>query len=195
MPQTIQCRDGSVWIDERLTVEEWVAQQYGEDVIVLGLALSEESLIATISYPESIFPNENVRVKFVPVPDDVLFKLTQAGGDFVKTYFADREKSANRVFVFTMDGKNKSTVELDLSPSKKIMNHSPTGFEWAYAGSGPAQLALAILFDVTGDAEIAQRHHQDFKNRFIANLKVDKWTIHEDDVKQWLKNAEEGVLL
>jgi len=26
-----------------------------------------------------------------------------------------------------------------------LYNHSPTGFEWGYGGSGPAQLALAIL--------------------------------------------------
>jgi hypothetical protein len=28
-----------------------------------------------------------------------------------------------------------------------LVNHSPTGFSWGYAGSGPAQLALAILAD------------------------------------------------
>src|SRR5467141_965015 len=26
-------------------------------------------------------------------------------------------------------------------------NHSPTGFAWGYGGSGPAQLALALLID------------------------------------------------
>lgn len=31
-----------------------------------------------------------------------------------------------------------------------IYNHSPTGFEWGYSGSGPAQLALAILADHFG---------------------------------------------
>lgn len=28
-----------------------------------------------------------------------------------------------------------------------LYDHSPTGFEWGYSGSGPAQLALAILAD------------------------------------------------
>lgn len=28
-----------------------------------------------------------------------------------------------------------------------VRNHSPTGFSWGYNGSGPAQLALAILCD------------------------------------------------
>lgn len=32
-----------------------------------------------------------------------------------------------------------------------LRNHSPTGAEWGYGGSGPAQLALAILSDALGD--------------------------------------------
>ena len=37
-----------------------------------------------------------------------------------------------------------------LSPlkSQSIVNHSPDGFNWGYLGSGPAQLALAILLEV-----------------------------------------------
>ena len=40
---------------------------------------------------------------------------------------------------------------LDPKPSQKIWNHSPTGFEWGYGGSGPAQLALALLLDYVCD--------------------------------------------
>ena len=36
-----------------------------------------------------------------------------------------------------------------------LHNHSPDGFEWGYCGSGPAQLALAILADHLGDDEQA----------------------------------------
>ena len=36
---------------------------------------------------------------------------------------------------------------LDPFPSQAVRNHSPTGFAWGYGGSGPAQLALAILID------------------------------------------------
>jgi hypothetical protein len=41
------------------------------------------------------------------------------------------------------------------------VNHSPTGFEWGYGGSGPSQLAFAILADFTGDTETALQHYQD----------------------------------
>jgi hypothetical protein len=37
-----------------------------------------------------------------------------------------------------------------LPPRNDIVNHSPDGFEWGYGGSGPAQLAFAILADYLG---------------------------------------------
>lgn len=50
-----------------------------------------------------------------------------------------------------------------------LWNHSPTGFEFGYGGSGPAQLALAILADCCGD-ELALVFHQAFKWAVIARL-------------------------
>lgn len=195
MPQTIKCRDGSVWIDERLTVEEWLAKEHGSDVKLEGLALSGESLIATISYPESIFPHQNVKVKFVSVPDDVLFRLPQVQQkEFMKIYYADRESGSNHVFVKKTDGKFEEVHEFDPAPSLALVNHSPTGFEWGYCGSGPAQLAFALLLDVFGP-EIAERHYQDFKLRFVANLPTGKWEVKEEDVRHWIANAEAGQLL
>ena len=35
---------------------------------------------------------------------------------------------------------------LRLLPSVEIVNHSST-FNWSYGGSGPAQLALALVYD------------------------------------------------
>src|SRR5262245_22144387 len=40
-------------------------------------------------------------------------------------------------------GRQRSPLPLCL----ELRNHSPTGFEWGYGGSGPAQLALALLVD------------------------------------------------
>jgi hypothetical protein len=50
-----------------------------------------------------------------------------------------------------------------------LWNHSPTGFEFGYGGSGPAQLALAILADCCGD-DLAVTHHQAFKWAVIARI-------------------------
>ncbi|MGH6693352.1 MAG: DUF6166 domain-containing protein [Gammaproteobacteria bacterium] len=69
-------------------------------------------------------------------------------------------------------------LRLDLS------NHSPTGFEWGYGGSGPAQLALAILADYLDDAE-ALPLYQDFKRDVIAGL-GDEWRITGGAIDNWL---------
>src|SRR5262245_52035317 len=63
-----------------------------------------------------------------------------------------------------------------------LFNHSPTGFEWGYGGSGPAQLALAILADHLGDDERAVRLHQGFKWAVIAKLDRDEWLLSTADV-------------
>jgi hypothetical protein len=42
-----------------------------------------------------------------------------------------------------------------LPPRLDLFNHSPTGFNWGYSGSGPAQLALAILADHFGHNPVA----------------------------------------
>jgi hypothetical protein len=56
-----------------------------------------------------------------------------------------------------------------LDPCLDLRSHSPTGFAWGYNGSGPAQLALAILADAS-DPETALQRYQEFKQEFIAKL-------------------------
>lgn len=51
--------------------------------------------------------------------------------------------------------------------SQKLINHSPDGFSWGYTGSGPAQLALAILLQFM-PADIAQNCYQVFKWNVVA---------------------------
>jgi len=63
-----------------------------------------------------------------------------------------------------LDGKLLSSEQ-----SRKIRNHSPDGFNWSYAGSGPSQLALAILLTRT-DKDTALKLYQRFKFKYIAPL-------------------------
>lgn len=65
-----------------------------------------------------------------------------------------------------------------LSPKKsqKVWNHSPDGFNWGYGGSGPAQLALAILLEYYDD-RLAVLNHQAFKWRQIASLPQDDFEL------------------
>jgi hypothetical protein len=77
------------------------------------------------------------------------------------------------------NGKGK---RLDLYASLKMVNHSPTGFCWGYGGSGPAQLALAILLDhFDGDKERALSLYQDFKSKVIADLPMDSDFVLTDE--------------
>jgi len=59
---------------------------------------------------------------------------------------------------------------LDPKPSQKYHNHSPDGFNWGYGGSGPAQLALAIMLKLTGKPD----GYQHFKSKVIAALPQNK---------------------
>jgi len=42
----------------------------------------------------------------------------------------------------------------EVNIKQEIVCHSPTGFEWGYGGSGPADLALNILYYVTRDKDL-----------------------------------------
>ena len=57
-----------------------------------------------------------------------------------------------------------------LDPRLDLADHSPTGFERGYGGSGPAQLSLALLADALGSDELALRHYQAFKSEVVAGL-------------------------
>lgn len=59
--------------------------------------------------------------------------------------------------------------KLNLGKSLKVRNHSPTGFNWSYGGSGPAQTALAILLEFA-DKDLAEMFYQDFKFAWVAGL-------------------------
>jgi hypothetical protein len=77
-----------------------------------------------------------------------------------------------------------------LNPRFDLRRHSPDGFQWGYGGSGPAQLALALLADATGDDDLAQRHYQEFKFRVIARLQADHWQLTQAAISEWIENAE-----
>lgn len=72
-------------------------------------------------------------------------------------------------------------------PSLEIYNHSPDGFEWGYHGSGPAQLALAILLEETGNPQFALEHYQDFKRDVIATATQPGWGFGSPFVRKWIR--------
>ena len=87
--------------------------------------------------------------------------------------------------IVTVDGQR-------LNPRFDLWNHSPTGFEWGYCGSGPAQLALALLADHCGDDERALNFYQRFKWAVVAGLSRRGWTLTGEDIELVLQQLHEG---
>jgi len=89
----------------------------------------------------------------------------------------------------TSDGRERGPrLEITPEASLKVRNHSPTGFEFGYSGSGPAQLALAILLDAFGaENEIAaEDNYQEFKAAFVAKARGPRWSVTERELLRWL---------
>jgi hypothetical protein len=88
---------------------------------------------------------------------------------------------------------NRITVRADaqeVTPqwSQQVWNHSPDGFNWGYGGSGPAQLALAILLYSGLPEEVAVALHQDFKWKFVANwADYLNWFLRGSDLRHWIE--------
>jgi len=72
----------------------------------------------------------------------------------------------------TVDGR-------PLNPRLDLWNHSPSGFEWGYDGSGPAQLALALLADCLGNDELAMQWHHEFKSELVVGLPYRGWNLYQ----------------
>lgn len=101
----------------------------------------------------------------------------------MKSYVGEREDSGDTT-IAVIDREATRKVR-PLALRLDLRGHSPTGFEWGYGGSGPAQTALAILADCVGD-ELALQLYQDFKFKVIAGLGR-KWTITEEEVRAFVE--------
>ena len=63
-----------------------------------------------------------------------------------------------------------------------LVRHSPEGFEWGHGGSGPAQLALALLAHATGDDAFALRHYEELKRKVVQGLPKGGWTLTKEEI-------------
>jgi len=107
----------------------------------------------------------------------------------MKKYVGVRLSDGPLVSVVDRDTKLASSLD----PGLRYVNHSPTGFEWGYGGSGPAQLAFAILLDHFGNPEVARAFHQDFKWYVIARLQSAQWELLEEDVERSIDAIRLGL--
>lgn len=98
---------------------------------------------------------------------------------------------SREVVIVDADG---NTTQLHPERSQAVKNHSPDGFNWGYWGSGPGQLALAILLEVTNNEAVALTCYQNFEEQFIATIDSQHtdWEIPEHEIIGWL--AARGVV-
>lgn len=57
-----------------------------------------------------------------------------------------------------------------------LASHSSTGFDWGYAGQGPAQLALAICAAIMSNTR-ARATYERVEVKLIARINADRWTL------------------
>jgi hypothetical protein len=96
----------------------------------------------------------------------------------MKTYIGGRSLAGAEV---TVDGK-------PLDPRFDLKRLSPTGFEWTYEGSGPAQLALALLADHLGDDATALALYPLFMRVVVADLD-NSWELTSAEIDAALKGV------
>lgn len=106
---------------------------------------------------------------------------------------------------------NPDWAKRQFNVGQAVVVHSPTGFEWGYGGSGPADFALNVLnlfairfFGQKPDfqagrgaqgrcCQVAWDLHQDFKREFVARLPEEGGTIKGSDIKGWMAARLPGV--
>jgi len=115
----------------------------------------------------------------------------------MRTYTGKRINESRVTVTYSDSGLRKEIQgvrSLTVLPSQEIENHS-SSFNWSYGGSGPAQLALALVYDAIKQEnptlslmEVrgkALYHYQDFKWKFVCGW-GDTWEITSKDIVNWL---------
>jgi len=69
------------------------------------------------------------------------------------------------------------------------VSHSPDGFEWGYGGSGPSQLAYALLRDRGVPEKLAKALYQRYKNDVIAVFDHGGGFISSASIADWVVAA------
>lgn len=104
--------------------------------------------------------------------------------DQEKSFFLS-EEAANPDIIMRRDGYGAfSNVQ------HRVKQHSPTGLEWGYGGSGPADMALNILLRFGLPLDRAQALHQDFKWKFVAAVPRDGGVIRHSDIAAWVQQQD-----
>jgi hypothetical protein len=125
------------------------------------------------------------------IPNKALRQLRRILGEGAEEANVEIAKEDSHLF-FSVGGR--LLISLQLTGQFPLFRarhkgNSPSGFEWGYLGSGPAQLALAILCDYLGEPQLAVRFYEEFKEDIVARWKGDEWALTEQEIEEWFNNA------
>ena len=104
----------------------------------------------------------------------------------MKHYVGERTPDGVEVLVLDRDAPDGGQP---LDPRFDLRRHADV-LNFGYAGSGPAQLSLALLADALGDDERAVRAYQAFKFRVAAKWEGDRFEVSQEDVLQIVAGLE-----
>ena len=71
--------------------------------------------------------------------------------------------------------------------SLRVRNHNPGGFSWGDRGGGSAQLALALLLELTQE-ELALLWYRDVQSHIVAQLPQDDFVIDSQEIVELIIN-------
>lgn len=116
-------------------------------------------------------------------------------------YFHKKYRSAadvhttDKTYIGRRDNGNVIVTVNDnsLKERQDLRDHSQTGFEWGFGGSGPAQLALALLADHLGDDQRALALYQEFKFQVVAALPAAWWKLTSQDIDKAIRRIEQKL--
>jgi hypothetical protein len=98
----------------------------------------------------------------------------------VKFYLGERTPEGCTVEVIDTDNPNGGYL---LETRNDLRNYS-SGFDFGSPGSGPAQLALALLADALGSDRKALDNYQQFKAKVLAPMEGDTFELSQEDIIQ-----------
>ena len=87
----------------------------------------------------------------------------------------------------TIDGLVVTVDDRKLDEHYEVKRFTRFGFEWAYEGESPQQLALAILFDRLANKERAIQLSEPFMKTVIANLNND-WKLTGEEIYAFVRS-------
>jgi hypothetical protein len=70
------------------------------------------------------------------------------------------------------------------------VRHSPSGMEWGYSGSGPADLALSVLLALTDEPTANMLYHR-FKHEVVTTITEEGGVLRADDIRRWVERTRQ----